>query len=200
MTSHSTIDLLKARRSVKPDLLGEPRPTPDELETILTIAARVPDHKKLVPWRFVVIDGAAREQLGELAAEACLREDAVPPSPVRLETERKRFLRSPLVVAVISRVREMRGAPEWEQVLSAGAACMNLCVAANALGYRTTWITEWVSYSKAFGEGFGLAANERIAGFIYIGTAKERPAERERPQLSEVVTRWQRVEPQGASG
>jgi nitroreductase len=119
---------------------------------------------------------------------------------VRLETERKRFLRAPLVVAVVSRVREMRGAPEWEQVLSAGAACMNLCVAANALGYGTTWITEWVSYSKAFGEGFGLAGNERIAGFIYIGTAKERPAERERPQLSEVVMRWQRVEPQGTAG
>jgi nitroreductase len=109
---------------------------------------------------------------------------------VRLETERKRFLRAPLVVAVISRVKETRGAPEWEQVLSAGAACMNLCIAANALGYGTTWITEWVSYSKTFCEGFGLAANERIAGFIYIGTAKEKPAERERPELATVVSRW----------
>jgi nitroreductase len=185
---------------VKPDLLGEPQPTPEELETILSIAARVPDHKKLVPWRFVVIEGAAREQLGELAAEACLREDAEPPSHVRLDTERKRFLRAPLVVAVVSRVKEMRGAPEWEQVLSAGAACMNLCIAANALGYGTTWITEWVSYSKAFAEGFGLAANERIAGLIYIGTANEKPADRERPALADVVTRWQRGEPRHTGG
>ncbi|MGE5266474.1 MAG: nitroreductase [Deltaproteobacteria bacterium] len=200
MTSHSMIDLLKTRRSVKPDLLGEPRPTPEELETILTIAARVPDHKKLVPWRFVVIEGAAREHLGDLAAEACLLEEAEPPSHVRLETERKRFLRAPLVVAVVSRVKEMRGAPEWEQVLSAGAACMNLCIAANALGYGTTWITEWVSYSKTFAEGFGLAANERIAGLIYIGTAKDKPAERDRPALADVVTRWQRGEPRKTDG
>jgi nitroreductase len=90
----------------------------------------------------------------------------------------------------VSRVKETRGAPEWEQILSAGAACMNLCIAANALGYGSTWITEWISYSKTFTEGFGLAANERIAGFVHIGTAKEKPAERERPVLSEIVTRW----------
>lgn len=184
------IEFLKTRRSVKPDLLGEPRPSTEELDTILTVASRVPDHKKLVPWRFVVIEGEARDRLGELAAEACLREEAEPPSHVRLETERNRFRRAPLVVAVVSRVRDMRGAPEWEQVLSAGAACMNLCIAANALGYGTAWITEWVSYSKTFGEGFGLAANERIAGFIHVGTAKERPADRERPALSDVVSRW----------
>jgi nitroreductase len=119
---------------------------------------------------------------------------------VRLDTERKRFLRAPLVVAVVSRVKEMRGAPEWEQVLSAGAACMNLCLAANALGYATTWITEWVSYSKTFAEGFGLAANERIAGLIYIGTAKEKPADRERPAMAEIVTQWQRGEQRKAGG
>jgi nitroreductase len=192
MTSNPIIDLLKTRRSVKPDLLVEPRPTAEELDTILTVASRVPDHKKLAPWRFVVIEGEARNKLGELAAEACRREEAEPPSHVRLETERKRFVRAPLVVAVISRVKETRGAPEWEQILSAGAACMNLCLAANALGYGTAWITEWVSYSKTFGEGFGLGANERIAGFIHIGTAKEKPAERERPELADVVTRWGR--------
>jgi nitroreductase len=175
---------------VKPDLLTAPAPSAEELETILSIAARVPDHKKLAPWRFVVIEGTAREKLGELAAEACRREESEPPSHVRLDTERKRFIRAPLVIAVVSRVRETRGAPEWEQILSAGAACMNLCIAANALGYGSTWITEWISYSKTFTEGFGLAANERIAGFVHIGTAKEKPAERERPLLSEIVTRW----------
>lgn len=190
MTAPSTIDLLKTRRSVKPDLLVEPRPSADELETILTIASRVPDHKKLAPWRFVVIEGEGRARLGELAAEACLKEEAEPPSHVRLDTERKRFLRAPLVIAVVSRVKPTRGAPEWEQILSAGAACMNLCIAANALGYGSNWVTEWVSYSKTFGEGFGLAENERIAGFVHIGTARERPADRERPVLSDIVTRW----------
>lgn len=190
MPDNATIALLKARRSVKPDLLGAPAPSAEDLETILTIAARVPDHKKLVPWRFVIIDGVARGRLGELAAEACRLEDAEPPSHVRLDTERKRFLRAPLVIAVVSRVKETRGAPEWEQILSAGAACMNLIIAANALGYGTTWITEWISYSKTFGEGFGLAANERIAGFVHIGTATLKPDERERPVLADVVTRW----------
>ncbi|MBA4131948.1 MAG: nitroreductase [Hyphomicrobium sp.] len=190
MPDNATITLLKTRRSVKPDLLALPAPSAEELETILTIASRVPDHKKLAPWRFVIIEGAARAKLGELAAEACKREEAEPPSHVRLDTERKRFLRAPLVIAVVSRVKETRGAPEWEQILSAGAACMNLCVAANALGYGTTWITEWISYSKTFGDGFGLAANERIAGFVHIGTATQKPDERERPALADVVTRW----------
>jgi nitroreductase len=190
MTDNATIALLKTRRSVKPDLLAAPAPSAEELETILTIASRVPDHKKLAPWRFVIIEGAAREKLGDLAAEACQREEAEPPSHVRLDTERKRFLRAPLVIAVVSRVKETRGAPEWEQILSAGAACMNLCIAANALGYGTTWITEWITYSKTFGEGFGLAANERIAGFVHIGTATQKPDERERPVLADVVTRW----------
>ncbi len=190
MTDNATIALLKTRRSVKPDLLAAPAPSAEELETILTIASRVPDHKKLAPWRFVIIEGAAREKLGDLAAEACQREEAEPPSHVRLDTERKRFLRAPLVIAVVSRVKETRGAPEWEQILSAGAACMNLCIAANALGYGTTWITEWISYSKTFGAGFGLAANERIAGFVHIGTATQKPDERERPALADVVTRW----------
>jgi nitroreductase len=188
--SNPMIELLKMRRSVKPDLLIAPAPSAAELDTILTIAARVPDHKKLAPWRFVVIEGAARERLGELAADACRREEAEPPSHVRLDTERKRFTRAPLVIAVVSRVKETRGAPEWEQILSAGAACMNLCIAANALGYGSNWVTEWVSYSKTFGEGFGLAANERIAGFVHIGTAKEKPADRERPALADVVSKW----------
>jgi nitroreductase len=188
--SNPMIELLKMRRSVKPDLLVAPAPSASELDTILTIAARVPDHKKLAPWRFVVIAGTARERLGELAAEACRREEAEPPSHVRLDTERKRFTRAPLVIAVVSRVRETRGAPEWEQILSAGAACMNLCIAANALGYGSNWVTEWVSYSKTFCEGFGLAANERIAGFVHIGTASVKPDDRERPALADVVTRW----------
>lgn len=181
---------LKTRRSVKPDLLAAPAPSAGEIETILTIAARVPDHKKLAPWRFIVIEGEARAALGERAAEACRAEEAEPPSPVRLDTERRRFMRAPLVIAVVSRVVETRGAPEWEQVLSAGAACYNLCLAANLMGYGTSWITEWVAYSPSMRRALHLAENERIAGFVYIGTASAKPDERDRPDLAKIVSRW----------
>jgi nitroreductase len=184
------IAFLSARRSVKPDRLVAPGPSAEELETILTIASRVPDHKKLAPWRFIVIEGEARARLGEVLAEACVAAEKEPPSHVRLETERTRLMRAPLVIAVVSRVTVHRSAPEWEQVLSAGAACLNLCLAANALGYGTSWITEWIAYNKAVGSALSLADNERIAGFIYVGTPAERPEERERPALSDIVTRW----------
>lgn len=182
--------LLSTRRSVKPDKLGPPGPTPVELETILTIAARVPDHKKLVPWRFIVFEGEARLRFGEIVAQACIAEEKEAPSEVRLAMERGRLSRAPLVVAAISRVFERRGAPEWEQVLSAGAACFNLCLAANAMGYGTSWITEWIAYNPQVRAALGLAGNERVAGFIYIGTPVERSGERERPVLSDIVTQW----------
>jgi nitroreductase len=184
------IAFLSARRSVKPDRLVEPGPSPAEIDTILTIASRVPDHKKLAPWRFILLEGEARARLGEVVAEACIAAEKEPPSHVRLETERTRLLRAPLVIAVVSRVTPHRSAPEWEQVLSAGAACLNLCLAANALGYGTSWITEWIAYNEAVGAALHLAANERIAGFIYVGTPTERSDERERPALAEVVSRW----------
>ena len=186
----STLELLATRRSLKPDKMTVPGPTAAQLETILTLAARVPDHKKLAPWRFVVFEGDARARMGEIFAKACLVEDKEPPSPVRLEFERNRLNRAPTVVAVISRVVESPGAPEWEQVLSAGAACFNMCLAANATGFATCWITEWVSYSPRVREGLGLASNERIAGFVYIGTASEAPTDRDRPDLTQIVSRW----------
>jgi len=186
----ATLDLLARRRSVKADKLVAPAPDAEQLQRILTIAARVPDHKKLAPWRFIVFAGESRRAFGEVMAAACAREEREPPSHVRLDLERNRFLRAPLVVAVISRIVPHRSAPEWEQTLSVGAACMNLCVAANAMGFATNWLTEWVAYSPAVGAALGLAENERVAGFVYIGTASERPEERERPSLSDVVTYW----------
>jgi nitroreductase len=184
------ITFLAKRRSVKPDRLVVPGPTDAELETILTIASRVPDHKKLAPWRFILIEGGARAQLGDVIAEACVAAEKEPPSHVRLETERTRLMRAPLVVAVVSRVTPHRSAPEWEQVLSAGAACFNLCLAANAMGYGTSWITEWIAYNKAVGAALGLGENERIAGFVYVGTPAEPSDERERPALTDIVSRW----------
>ncbi len=185
------LTLLKTRRSVKAAALTAPGPSPAELDEILTCAARVPDHKKMVPWRFVVFEGEARAVFGEVLARTLAAEEAEPPSAVRLETERGRFLRAPLVVGVVSRIVPSTGAPEWEQVLSAGAAALNLCLAANALGYGTCWITEWYAYSKGVAKALGLADNERIAGFVYVGTPKERQPDRDRPALADIVTRWQ---------
>ncbi len=187
---NETIRLLKSRRSLKPQMLAAPGPSPAEIETILTIAARVPDHKKLAPWRFILFEGGARARAGEVFAEACLAEERAPPSPARLDAERGRFLRAPLIIAVVSRVVQTPGAPEWEQVLSAGAACFNACLAANALGYGTCWITEWIAYSPRVRAALRLGDNERIAGFVYIGAAAGRPEERERPELAGLVTRW----------
>jgi nitroreductase len=187
---HETLELLLTRRSVKAMMLAEPGPTPDQLTTILTVAARVPDHKKLVPWRFIVFEGEARANFGRVLIEACAAEEKEPPSTTRLEVERTRLLRAPTVVAVISSATPNPGAPEWEQVLSCGAACQNLCLAANAMGFGTCWITEWYAYSSGVRAALGLAANERVAGFIYIGTARDRQPDRERPDLAKITSRW----------
>lgn len=188
--SQPTIQHLLTRRSVSANALSEPGPDSAQLDQILTAAARVPDHKKLVPWRFIVFQGSAREAFGRELTEIC-RKEQPEPSAVRLEMEAKRFMRAPLVIAVISRVVKRSPAPEWEQVLSAGAACQNLVVAASALGFGVNWVTEWCAYSEGVNGALGLAENERVAGFIYVGTAKEQPAERPRPALDEIVSVWQ---------
>lgn len=185
----TTLDHLLTRRSVSANALGEPGPSEDQLRQILTAAARVPDHKKLVPWRFVLFQGDARSEFGKVLAEICRKEDESA-GAFRLENEAKRFLRAPVVVAVISRVTDNKAAPEWEQILSAGAACQNLIVAATSLGFGAQWITEWTAYSPGVREALDLAPNERIAGFVYIGTAKEKPEERDRPALTDIVSDW----------
>ena len=189
-TSLATLELLKSRRSLKPTMFTTPGPTDAELTEILTIASRVPDHKKLNPWRFIVFSGSARAKAGDLFAKACIAEDDMEPSDVRLQTERTRFLRAPLVIAVVSRFVEKPGVPEMEQLLSTGAAAFNLCLAANAMGFGTCWITEWIAYSPTVSAGLGLQPGERIAGFIYIGTAAERQTDRDRPALHDIVTHW----------
>ena len=187
--TNPAIDLLLARRSVSANSLGEPGPSAAEIELTLRAASRVPDHKKLVPWRFLLFQGEARAAFGKVLTEIC-REEEKDPGAFRLENEAKRFLRAPLVIAVISRVVKNPAAPEWEQILSAGAACQNLILAATALGYGAQWITEWCAYSEGVRRALALAGNERVAGFVYIGTAKETPDERERPTLGEIVALW----------
>lgn len=187
--SHQALDLLLRRRSVSANSLSEPGPNEEQLRQILTAASRVPDHKKLAPWRFILFQGEARKEFGAVLAEACRLEEKEP-SAFRLETEAARFLRAPIVIAVISRVVPNPAAPEWEQTLSAGAACQNTILAATALGFGAQWITEWYGYSETVRHALKLAPNERVAGFVYIGTAKEKPDERERPKLADIVSAW----------
>src|SRR5512136_2343605 len=183
------IELLKRRRSVKPVELIGPAPSASEIDTLLTIASRVPDHGKLVPWRFIVFDGDARLAAGEAIAAAFGKK--YPDSkPEQVEFERKRLARAPLVVAVVSRAAPHVKIPEWEQVLSSGAAAMSLVVAAHALGFGATWITEWYSYDRAVLDALGLAPHEKITGFVHIGRPVQAPEDRPRPVLADIVTRF----------
>jgi nitroreductase len=188
-TMNPAIELLKTRRSVPPRLLTAPAPTAQEVETMLTIAARVPDHGRVVPWRFIVIGPAGGARLGELIADT-FAADHPDASAATIDVERARLLRAPLVIAVVSNTREHPKAPEWEQILSAGAAAMSLLVAVNALGYAGNWHTEWYAYDRRILAELGLTEHERLAGFIHIGTASEQPSDRPRPALAEVVASY----------
>ena len=184
------LELLKTRRSVKPIEMAGPGPSDADLDTLLTIASRVPDHGKLAPWRFVVFAGDARHAAGDQIA-AVFQVSHPDATADQLEFERRRFARAPLVVAVVSRAAPHAKIPEWEQQLSAGAACMNLVTAAHALGYVASWLTEWPAYDRAAMTVLGLTDQERIAGFVYIGSTTKAPEDRDRPSLDRIVTHYQ---------
>ena len=186
---NATIDLLARRRSVPPQQLAAPGPGPDELDTILALASRVPDHGKLAPWRFIVFEGEARDRAGEIIATAFAADDPAA-APDRVAVERARLSRAPLVVAVVAAARPHVKIPEWEQVMSAGVVCMNLVVAANALGYGTAWLTEWIAYDRRILDALGLAPDETIAGFVHVGRPVAVPSDRPRPALADIVTRF----------
>lgn len=187
-TSPETLDLMRVRRSLAPHLMKGPGPTADELQQLLSIAARVPDHGKLAPWRFVIIEGEARDRLGAIAGDIFVKANPGADAE-RVALERGRFSRAPLVVAVISRAAEHPKIPVWEQQLSAGAVCMALTTASVAMGFVTAWLTEWMAYDRTFLRAFGLAEHEVVAGFVHIGRG-ERPEDRVRPVLDDIVTRW----------
>jgi nitroreductase len=183
------LELLKTRRSVKPIEMTGPAPSAAEIETMLTIAARVPDHGKLAPWRFIVFEGDARERAGAIIAR---RFEELHPEATADQAafERNRLARAPLVVAVVSRAAPHVKIPEWEQQMSAGAAAMALVMAANAVGYVASWITEWYAYDRTVLDRLGLASHERIAGFVHIGRPRTSPEDRDRPALADIVTRY----------
>jgi nitroreductase len=184
-----TLELLLTRRSVPPRLLSLPAPTTEEISTLLTVAARVPDHGRAIPWRFIVVDREGGERLGERIAAAYLADHADAPA-ASLDVERGRLVRAPLVIAIVSSPHEHPKAPELEQILSAGAAGMSLLIAANAMGYAANWHTEWYAYDRRIMAELGLTDGERIAGFVHIGTAVEKPADRPRPALDEIAVRY----------
>lgn len=180
-------DHLTTRRSVPFALMGGPGPDAATLEAMLAIAARVPDHGKLAPWRFIVIGPEAGAGLGRFL-ESLVAADDPAVEDKRREIERTRFTRAPVCVAVVSRAAPHPKIPEWEQVLSAGAVCLNLLHAACAHGFGGTWITEWPAYDRRVLDRLGLSPHETIAGFVHIGTPTAKAEDRVRPDMNAIVT------------
>lgn len=188
--SPETLKLLALRRSTPVLMLGEPGPSAADLDAMLRLAMRVPDHRKLEPWRVLIIEGDARNKLGDyFAAARHLRDPDT--SPETLEEERKLPLRAPVILAVISApVHDPKKTPIWEQQLSSGALCQTLMIAANAMGWAACWITESAAFDSHVHAALGMKPGEQVAGFIYLGTAREQPVERQRPDVSAKATRW----------
>jgi nitroreductase len=183
------IELLKARRSVKPREMTGPGPSPDELDTILTIGARVPDHGKLTPWRFILFEGDARMRAGEIIADVFAKKNPQA-TAADIEIEKKRLTDAPLVIGVVSFTRPHPKVPAWEQELSAGASAMNIVTAATALGYGACWLTGWFAFDRDVLDGLGLKADEKLIGLIHIGKPTKPSDDRPRPDLSAIVTRF----------
>lgn len=181
------IDFLLSRRSKPIGELKEPGPSDAEIRTMLTAAARVPDHGRLAPWRFILYRGDARHRIGEALAElAAKREGELPEH--RRQQELTRFSRAPLVVGVVSVPRDHPRVPDWEKFLSGGAAAMNLLIAAGALGYGASWISNWYADDEEGKRILGIAPAERVVGFVHIGTYEGTTPERPRPELADIVS------------
>lgn len=182
-------DYLLTRRSVGMAFLKEPGPNAEELEQILTIGTRVPDHGKITPWRLVVIAGDARAQAGEKLAEIFARNNPGM-DEASIEIERQRFLPAPLTIGVISSPKPHPKVPEFEQLLSAGNVAFNLLHAAFALGFAASWITRWYTFDAEAASMLGAGEGERFVGFVHIGTPTAVIEDRPRPALADIVSPW----------
>jgi nitroreductase len=182
------LTLLSTRRSGKPRALVAPGPDAAEMRTILSIGMRTPDHGKLAPWRFVIVPEERRDAFAALLADAYARQR---PDAGRLEREANAQFahQAPALVVVLSKLDRSSAVPLWEQELSAGAACMNILHAAHALGYAGGWLTGWAAYDDAVRAAFG-GPDERIAGFLFLGTPGAELSERPRPDYDDVVSVW----------
>lgn len=174
------LKLLDHRQSTPSRLLTEPGPDETQLRRMLAAAVRVPDHGRLQPWRFILIRGDNRQRLGEILARVSVERNPAAAAAV-VEKDRNRFNQAPLVVAVIACLTPGHKVPEREQLLSGGAVCLALLQAADAIGFGAQWLTSWAAYDPNVCAAIGLGANESVLGFIHIGTAAERLADRERP-------------------
>ncbi|MET0655143.1 MAG: nitroreductase [Pseudoxanthomonas sp.] len=190
-TPHNSLllEALSSRRSVPSKQLGEPGPDPATLMRMLQAAVRVPDHGKLVPFRFLKIEGPARHALGEALASRTLQRDPGA-AQAAVDKDRARFSHAPLIVTVIARLTPDHKVPEQEQLLSAGSVCFALLQAAQALGFGAQWLTGWAAYDEEIGRTLGLQAQETIAGFIHIGTPRLDVPERERPDAAALLSDW----------
>jgi nitroreductase len=183
------LELLKTRRSMKPREMTGPGPSAADLDTILTIGARVPDHGKLAPWRFIVFEGDGRQRAGEVIANVFAKKNPGA-SAADVEVEKRRLTDAPLVIGVVSFTKPHPKVPPWEQELSAGASAMNIVTAATALGYGACWLTGWFAFDRDVLDGLGLKPEEKLAGFIHIGSVSKASEDRPRPALSDIVTRF----------
>lgn len=188
--------LLETRRSLPLRSLVEPGPTREDLARLLAIALRVPDHGRLVPWRFIVLEGEARDEAGR-RLDALYRVQNPDLAPEKADMWRTYLLRAPVTVVAVSRPDPSSKVPELNQVLSCGAACMALVTAASAMGFGVQWLLKWPGRDPQAAALLGVQANERVAGFLHIGSPAERPADRPRPAFEAVVTRWT---PEGDAG
>src|ERR1019366_1919088 len=167
--------------------MSDPGPSPAELQTILTIGARVPDHGKLTPWRFIVSEGDPRVRASKVIAKVFAQKKPHA-APAEIDVEKRRLTDAPLVIGVVSFTRPHPKVPAWEQELSAGASEMNIVTAATALGYGACWLTGWFAFDRDVLDGLGLKADERLAGFIHIGTPSKPNEDRPRPALPDIGT------------
>ncbi|MNK19154.1 putative NAD(P)H nitroreductase YdjA [compost metagenome] len=189
MPHSPALHALDARRSLPARQLGEPGPDPQTLLRMLASAVRVPDHGKLVPFRFLRIAGDARHSLGEYLVQRS-RERDPNVSAAQLEKDRLRFSHAPLVITVVAQPRPNPKVPEEEQLMTAGCVCFALLQAAQALGFGAQWLTAWMAFDPAVRAHLGLAEEERIAGFIHIGTPRTEAPERERPDPAALLQDW----------
>jgi nitroreductase len=187
----SVLSLLKTRKSGSAKSLGLPGPSAEQLAEILEIAVRVPDHGKLNPWRFIIIEGEARQKLGEQMAA---RWHVLHPEHGEgtLGFVRAMLMRAPLIIGVVSTAAANPKIPEWEQQLSAAAVCYNILLAATAMGFHPQWQSDWLVYDKVMLEALGVQPQEQVAGLIYIGTTTAPLEERPRPDVQSLVTHWGR--------
>ena len=186
--NNQILHLLKTRRSVLSKNLAAPGPNKEQLATILEIAARVPDHRKLEPWRFIIIEGDNRLKLGKSFCDIKLKNCDL--TPEQILAEQNRYSYAPTVIVVVFSPVEHK-TPVFEQLLSCGVVCQHINLASSALGFSSQWVTNWCSYDKSAQKELDLKAHESIAGFFHVGTAQCTPKERSRPDLKSKVTYYQ---------